>query len=142
VTTRTSSAQWNGDLKGGNGEVTVGDGVFTGAYTFVSRFEEGDGTNPEELIAAAHAACFSMAFSGQLSSAGHEPTSIRTEATVHLEKVDDKPTVTRIVLHTVAEVPGIDEATFQEKAENAKAGCPISRLLAAAEIELQAELKS
>ncbi len=142
MTTRTSSAKWNGDLKSGTGQVTVGDDVFTGSYSFVSRFEEGDGTNPEELIAAAHAACFSMAFSGQLATAGHEPTSIRTEATVHLEKVDDKPTVTRIVLHTVAEVPGIDEATFQEKAETAKAGCPISRLLAAAEIELQAELKS
>ena len=141
MTTRTSSAQWNGDLKGGNGEVTVGDGVFTGAYTFVSRFEEGDGTNPEELIAAAHAACFSMAFSGQLSSAGHEPTSIRTEATVHLEKVDGKPTITRVVLATVGEVPGIDEQTFVEKAELAKGSCVVSRLFAGADIELEVTFK-
>ncbi len=141
MTTRSSRAEWRGDLKGGNGEFEVGDGVFSGAYTFASRFEEGDGTNPEELLGAAHAACFSMAFSGQLANAGSPPESVRTEAVVHLEKVDDKPTITRIALSTKATVPGIDEAKFHELAEAAKAGCPVSRLFAAAEITLDAQLE-
>jgi osmotically inducible protein OsmC len=110
------------------------------SYTFVSRFESGKGTNPEELIAAAHAACFSMAFSAELEKAGHKGDQVATTATVVLEFVDGKPTVTTIHLKTEAKVPGIDEATFQEIAAGAKAGCPISRLLAAAKIDLDAKL--
>lgn len=142
MTARTSSAQWRGDLKSGDGELSLGSGAFTGSYTFVSRFEEGDGTNPEELIAAAHAACFSMSLSNILATAGSPATSVKTDATVHLERVDGAPTVTRVVLNTVGEVSGVDAATFLEKAEEAKANCPISRLLAAATIELNAELIS
>ncbi len=142
MTARTSSAQWRGDLKSGSGELSLGSGAFSGEYTFVSRFEEGDGTNPEELIAAAHAACFSMALSNNLATAGTPATSVKTDATVHLEKVDGAATITRIVLDTVGEVPGIDEATFIEEAEKAKKGCPVSRLLAAATIELNATFVS
>lgn len=142
MATRTSSAQWSGDLKGGSGEMSLGSGAFSGQYSFVSRFEEGDGTNPEELIAAAHAGCFSMALSNMLASAGNTPTSVRTEAAVHLENADGKPTITRIMLNTVGEVPGIDEATFEETAQAAKDGCPVSRVLAGAQIELQASLKA
>jgi lipoyl-dependent peroxiredoxin len=139
VTARTSSAQWQGDLKNGSGELSLGSGAFRGAYTFVSRFEEGDGTNPEELIAAAHAACFSMALSNILATAGSPATSVKPDATVHLERVDGAATITRVELNTVGEVPGIDEATFLAKAEEAKANCPVSRLLAAATIELTAQ---
>jgi osmotically inducible protein OsmC len=142
VTARTSSAQWRGDLKSGSGELSLGSGAFSGEYTFVSRFEEGDGTNPEELIAAAHAACFSMALSNILATAGSPATSVKTDATVHLEKVDGAATITRVVLDTVGEVPGIDEAAFLEKAEEAKKNCPVSRLLAAATIELNATFVS
>lgn len=140
VAVRTSSAEWRGDLKGGSGEMSLGSGSYTGAYSFVSRFEEGDGTNPEELIAAAHAGCFSMALSNMLAQDGTPATSVRTEAAVHLETVDGEPTISRIVLTTVGEVPGIDEATFLEKADAAKAGCPVSRVLAGADIALQASL--
>lgn len=142
MATRTSSAQWSGDLKGGSGEMSLGSGAISAQYSFVSRFEEGDGTNPEELIAAAHAGCFSMALANMLATAGSTPTSVRTEATVHLENADGKPTITRIMLNTVGEVPGIDEATFEETAQAAKDGCPVSRLLAGAQIELQASLKA
>lgn len=142
MTARTSSAQWRGDLKSGSGELSLGSGAFSGEYTFVSRFEEGDGTNPEELIAAAHAACFSMALSNILATAGSPATSVKTDATVHLEKVDGAATITRVVLDTVGEVPGIDEAAFLEKAEEAKKNCPVSRLLAAATIELNATFVS
>jgi len=139
VTARSSSAQWRGDLKSGSGELSLGSGAFSGEYSFVSRFEEGDGTNPEELIAAAHAACFSMALSNILAMAGSTPTSVKTEATLHLEKVDGAMTITRVVLDTVGEVPGIDAAQFVEKAEEAKANCPVSRLLTGATIELNAQ---
>jgi lipoyl-dependent peroxiredoxin len=142
VTARSSSAQWRGDLKSGSGELSLGSGAFSGEYTFVSRFEDGDGTNPEELIAAAHAACFSMALSNILATAGSPATSVKTEATVHLEKVDGAATITRIVLDTVGEVPGIDEAAFLAKAEEAKANCPVSRLLTGATIELNAQFVS
>jgi len=142
VTARNSSAKWQGDLKSGSGELSLGSGAFTGEYTFVSRFEEGDGTNPEELIAAAHAACFSMSLSNILATAGSPATSVTTSATVHLERVDGAATITRIVLDTVGVVAGVDEATFLEKAEEAKANCPVSRLLAAATIELNAQLAS
>ena len=142
MTARNSSAKWQGDLKSGSGELSLGSGAFTGEYTFVSRFEEGDGTNPEELIAAAHAACFSMSLSNILATAGSPATSVTTSATVHLERVDGAATITRIVLDTVGVVAGVDEATFLEKAEEAKANCPVSRLLAAATIELNAQLAS
>lgn len=137
---RTSSAEWRGDLKGGGGELSLGSGAFSGSYSFVSRFEEGEGTNPEELIAAAHAGCFSMALSNMLAQDGTPPTSVRTEATVHLETVDGAPTITRIVLTTVGEVPGIDDDGFRAKAEAAKAGCPVSKLVTGAQIELNASL--
>ena len=138
---RTGSAIWNGNLKDGNGEVTVGDGVFTGAYSYASRFEEGEGTNPEELIAAAHAACFSMALSNILAEAGHPPEEIRTSARVQLRPVDGAPTIARIDLEVEGSVPGIDAAAFDEHAEAAKAGCPVSRALAGVpEIALEARL--
>jgi osmotically inducible protein OsmC len=119
-----------------------GSGAYEGQYSFASRFEEGTGTNPEELIAAAHAGCFSMALSGGLSRAGHPPTRVHTTARVHLEKGDAGFSITAIDLDTEAEVPGIDDATFQEQAATAKAGCPVSRALAAVEIRLDARLVS
>jgi lipoyl-dependent peroxiredoxin len=141
--TRTSSAEWQGDLKGGSGEVSLGSGALTSAYTFVSRFESGEGgTNPEELLAAAHAGCFSMALANMLAQDGTPATSVRTEASVTLDQVDGAPTITKIVLTTVGEVPGIDETTFLTKAEAAKGGCPVSKLFTGAEIELDATLSS
>jgi lipoyl-dependent peroxiredoxin len=140
---RSADAEWKGDLKGGTGTIRSQTGAVQGQYSFGSRFEEGTGTNPEELIAAAHAACFSMAFSGQLTGAGFTPDSIRTTAKVHLEKTDAGQTITRIALTTRAKVPGVDKAVFDEKAEAAKKGCPISRALAAvSEITLDAQLES
>lgn len=130
MATRSGRAEWQGDLKGGSGSLTVGDNVFEGAYSFASRFEEGTGTNPEELIAAAHAACFSMALSGILATDGHVPDSVATGARVHLRNVDGAPTLARIDLETEGRVPGIDEAEFQRYAEQAKADCPVSRALA------------
>jgi osmotically inducible protein OsmC len=138
---RNGSAEWRGDLTGGTGRVTVGDGVFEGEYTYRSRFEEGEGTNPEELIAAAHAACFSMALSNILATAGHVPTSVRTSARVQLRDVDGAPTLARIELETDGDVPGIDEDEFTRFAEQAKRECPISRALAAVpEITVAARL--
>jgi lipoyl-dependent peroxiredoxin len=136
------SAEWKGDLKGGGGEVTVGDGVFQGSYSFKSRFEDGkEGTNPEQLIGAAHAACFAMAFSNALSEAGNPPDSIKAEATVQLRFVDGAPTITTIDLDVVGEVPGIDEDAFKATAEEAKQNCPVSRALAGVqEINLSARL--
>lgn len=139
--TRSSRAEWRGELKDGNGELEVGDGVFTGAYTFASRFEEGDGTNPEELVGAAHAACFSMSLANMLAQAGTPAESVRTEAVVHLEPVDGKPTVHTIELKTRGTVSGIDQDTFAEHAENARVGCPISRLVAGATIKVEATLE-
>ena len=136
------SAEWNGDLPTGSGAFSAGDTI-TGGYTFKSRFEDGPGSNPEQLIAAAHAACFSMALSNLLAQAGHAPESVRTEAAVTLRPVDGRPTITKIELVTIGRVPGIDEATFVEQAEAAKAGCPVSRALAAVpEITLEASLVS
>ena len=141
MATRSGSARWNGDLKGGDGTLTVGEGVFQGPYSFQSRFEEGDGTNPEELIAAAHAACFSMALSGILAEAGHTADSIETTARASLRNVDGKPTIDTITLTTEGRVPGIDAETFTEHAEQAKADCPVSRALAGfGSIELDARL--
>ena len=135
-------AEWRGDLKGGAGTFTAGDAI-EGAYSFKSRFEDGPGANPEQLIGAAHAACFSMALSAALGEAGTPPTSINTEAVVTLRMVDGAPTITKIELTTVGDVPGIDDATFQQMAAGAKAGCPVSKALAGvSEITLQATLAS
>jgi osmotically inducible protein OsmC len=143
MATRNGSAEWRGDLQSGAGSLTVGDGVFTGDYSFASRFEEGEGTNPEELIAAAHAACFSMALSGDLGGHGHEIESVRTTARVHLRNVDGAPTIARIELETEGRIEGIDQAHFEEHAQAAKANCPVSRALAGVpEIELTARLLS
>lgn len=137
ATTRTANAQWRGDLPSGGGEVSLGSGQYSGPYTFVSRFESGEGgTNPEELIAAAHAACYSMALSNMLAKDGNPPESVDTEAAVVLDTVDGKPTVVRIELKTVGKVPGIDADTFRQTAEAAKEGCPISRLLVGGSAEI------
>jgi lipoyl-dependent peroxiredoxin len=139
--TRNANARWNGSLQDGNGTMSFGSGAYEGAYSFQSRFEEGDGTNPEELIAAAHAGCFSMALSGELGRAGHEVDNIQTEARVHLDKVEGGFAIKRIELSTRATVPGIDDGEFQQIAEAAKKGCPVSQALAAVEsIELDAQL--
>jgi osmotically inducible protein OsmC len=138
---RTSEAEWRGNLREGAGRVKLGSGAFEGSYSFPSRFEEGKGTNPEELLGAAHAGCYSMALSAGLSKAGHPPTRVHTVARVHLEKVGDGFGITRIDLECEAEVPGIGAAAFQEQAEGAKKGCPVSKALAATEITLKAKLK-
>ena len=138
---RTANARWDGTLTEGNGTMRMASGAYEGAYSFQSRFQEGDGTNPEELIAAAHAGCFSMALSAELGRAGHDPESVETEAIVHLDKEDEGFAIKRIELRTRARVPGISEGEFREIAEAAKKGCPVSRALAAVEsIELEAEL--
>jgi osmotically inducible protein OsmC len=140
---RTANARWDGSLQEGNGTMSMASGAYEGPYSFQSRFQEGDGTNPEELIAAAHAGCFSMALSGELGRAGHEAESVETTATVHLDKLDEGFGITRIELDTRARVPGVDDGEFQRIAEAAKQGCPVSRALAAVEaIELKAELVS
>jgi len=134
------SAEWKGDVPTGIGTFRAGDTI-SGGYTYKSRFEDGPGSNPEQLIAAAHAACFSMALSNLLATSGHPPDSVHTDATVTLRPVDGTPTITKIALVTVGRVPGIDEATFVEKALAAKAGCPVSRALAGVpEITLDASL--
>lgn len=137
MTTRTSSAEWKGTLKEGAGTMKLASGAYEGPFTFASRFESGPGTNPEELIGAAHAGCFSMFLSALLSKEGFTPTRIATTATVHLT---EGPTISLIELNCQAEVPGLSEETFQEKAAAAKAGCPVSKVLAGAEIRLTAKL--
>jgi osmotically inducible protein OsmC len=137
---RTAEAEWKGDLKGGGGRLKLGSGVFEGPYSFKSRFEDGRDTNPEELIGAAHAACFSMALSLILGAAGHVPTRIRTRARVHIEKQGEGFAITRIELDTEGEVPGMDAAAFRENAEKAKVGCPVSKALSATPISLTARL--
>jgi lipoyl-dependent peroxiredoxin len=138
---RQGSAEWRGDLKTGKGTVSSGSGVLQNTqYSFSTRFEEGKGTNPEELIAAAHAACFSMALSAQLGNAGVTPESIRTNATVTLEKLEGGFTVTESHLDVVARIPGGDQAKFDQAAKNAKEGCPISKLLNA-KITMDAKLE-
>jgi osmotically inducible protein OsmC len=139
---RKASAVWQGDLKSGNGTMTAPSGVMTdAAYSFATRFEEKPGTNPEELIAAAHAGCFSMALSAELGKAGMTPVRVETTAAVTLETVDGKATVSKSHLTVRAKVPGADPAKFAEAANGAKAGCPISRLLKA-EITMEARLES
>ena len=115
MATRNGSAEWQGDLQSGTGELTVGDGAFSGAYSFASRFEEGEGTNPEELIAGAHAACYAMALSNDLASAGHTPDSVTATARVQLRNVDGAPTIAQIDLDVVGVVPGLDEAGFRRR---------------------------
>jgi osmotically inducible protein OsmC len=137
---RDAQAQWKGDLREGTGTMAFGSGAFEGAYSFRSRFADGPGTNPEELIAAAHAGCFSMAFSNLLAQVGHVPKSVRTTARVHLEPVDGKQSITLVELITEGVVPGIGEEDFQRIAAEAKAGCPVSRALAAVQISLEATL--
>ena len=140
--TRSAEAEWKGALKDGAGKIKLGSGAFEGQYSFKTRFEDGAGTNPEELIGAAHAGCFSMALSAQLGGAGFTPTRIHTKAKVHLEKVEGGFAIPRIDLETEAVVPGIDERTFQEQADGAKKGCPVSKALAGVEIRLTAKLVS
>ena len=139
---RKADARWEGSLQEGSGTMRLGGGAYEGPYSFKSRFEDGNGTNPEELIAAAHAGCFSMALSGALGRAGHEPRSVATTASVHLNKTDAGFRIQRIDLVTEADVPGIDDAAFQDIANTAKQTCPVSAVLAAAEITLDAKLTS
>jgi osmotically inducible protein OsmC len=142
VPERTGEAVWEGDLSG-QGKVSLGSGAFSGPYSAKSRFEDGEGitgTNPEELIGAAHAACYSMALSVGLSRAGHVPTRVHTTAHVRLERLEAGFAITRIDLVTEAEVPGIDAEAFEVEAESAKANCPVSKALAGTEITLDATL--
>ncbi|MBS1787717.1 MAG: OsmC family protein [Acidobacteria bacterium] len=139
--THKAEAEWKGNLIEGSGRLAVGSGAFEGPYSFKSRFEEGQSaTNPEELIGAAHAGCFTMALTAQLSRAGITPTRIHTNAKVKLEKVGEAFSITRIDLETEAEISGIDDATFQKTALDAKNGCPVSKALAGTEIHLTAKL--
>ncbi len=139
--THKAEAEWKGNLMQGAGRLKVGSGAFDGPYSFKSRFEEGQpATNPEELIGAAHAGCFSMAFAAGLSRAGITPTRIHTNAKVKLEKVGEGFAITRIDLDMEAQIPGIDNATFQKHALDAKQGCPVSKALAGVEIHLNAKL--
>lgn len=141
--TRRAEAEWKGNLAEGEGRLKVGSGAFDGPYSFKSRFEEGQSaTNPEELIGAAHAGCFTMALTAALSRAGVRPTRIHTEARVKLEKVGEGFSITAIELDTEAEIPGIDDATFQNHANDAKENCPVSKALAGTEIRLTAKLLS
>ena len=137
---RTSTAQWQGDLKQGKGQLDLGSGAYKGPYSFRSRFADGTETNPEELIAAAHAGCYSMALSAGLSAAGHVPTSIKTSAKVHLEQQGAGFAITLIELETEAAVPGLDDAAFQKFAEETKAGCPVSKAVSATPMTLKAKL--
>lgn len=140
--TRNATARWEGDLKQGKGTMSLPSMDFEGPYTRASRFEDGEGTNPEELIGAAHAGCFSMFLSGVLSKNDHPPTSIETTANVTVEVTDDGPAITSIELVTEAEVPGIDESTFRDYVEESKAGCPVSKALAGTDISVKATLRS
>ena len=137
---RSASAVWEGTIKEGQGSMKLGSGAYEGAYSFGTRFEEAPGTNPEELIAAAHAGCFSMALSAGLGRAGFSARRISTSARATLAKVGEGFAITRMELTTEAEVPGVDEATFQEHATGAKENCPVSKALAGVEITLDATL--
>ncbi|MEW5868785.1 MAG: OsmC family protein [Chloroflexota bacterium] len=140
MTVRKASASWEGTLKEGRGRMKLGSGAFQGAFSFATRFEETPGTNPEELIGAAHAGCFSMALSAGLGNAGFTPKHIQTSVQVHLGKVDGKSRITLIELFTEAEVPGITPQDFQKIAQDTKTGCPVSAALASVEITLEARL--
>ena len=143
MATRNGSAVWRGDLQGGDGRITVGNGVHEGPYSFHSRFEDGEGTNPEELIAAAEAGCFTMALSGILGKEGHAPEELHTDARAVLRNVDGAPTITALELKLRGRVPGIDQETFQRFADQAKKECLITRALGGVEnFELEATLES
>jgi osmotically inducible protein OsmC len=137
---RTANAEWKGDLQSGAGHMRLGSGAFDGPYDFRSRMGDGAGTNPEELIGAAHAGCFSMALAAQLGGAGFKVDSIKTGAKVHFGPVDGGFAITQIELDTEASIPGIDDAAFQEQAQTAKKNCPVSKALAGVEITLTAKL--
>lgn len=137
---RNAEAVWEGDLLKGKGKMKLGSGAFEGPFSFNSRFENGTGTNPEELIGAAHAGCFSMALSFMLGQSGYSPERIQTRARVHIDKVGEGFKITSVELETEARIPGIDEKRFLEHAEAAKRGCPVSRALAGTEISLKARL--
>jgi len=135
--TRSAEAEWSGTIREGSGTMRLGSGAYEGAYSFASRFEDGKGTNPEELLGAAHAGCFSMYLALVVTRAGYTPARIHTTAQVHL---GEGPRISRIDLHTEAEVPGLDERTFTEYAEDAKKNCPVSMALAGTEITLSTKL--
>ena len=139
--TRKAAAIWKGSIKDGKGAMKVESGAFEGKYSFSSRFEDGTGTNPEELIGAAHAGCFSMALSLMLGEAGYTPDEISTKAEVTIEQKGEGFAITGITLNTEASVPNIDEDTFMKHAQNAKEGCPVSQALAGTNISLNAKLK-
>jgi len=139
---RKANAEWRGDLRKGSGNISTESGVLKNvAYNFVSRFETGKETNPEELIGAAHAACYSMALSNDLAGAGFTVNSVKTEDKVHIEKLESGFTITKIEIHCDANIAGIDEATFKKHAEDAKKNCPVSKALAAVDMVLTANLK-
>jgi lipoyl-dependent peroxiredoxin len=138
--TRKAEAEWQGSLKDGSGTVKLGSGAFQGSYSFASRFENGKGTNPEELIGAAHAGCFTMALTAGLGRAGFQPKRVHTNASVTIDKVGDAFEITKIELDCEAEVPNIDENAFHAQATAAKEGCPVSKALKATRIELRARL--
>ncbi len=140
--TRNASAVWEGSSREGSGRVKLGSGAFEGPYTWSSRFQEAAGTNPEELLGAAHAACFSMALASNLARAGAPPQSIHTTAQVQIDRVDEAWKITTIELDTEARVAGIDDQAFQQQAEAAKKNCPVSQALAGVEIKLNARLLS
>lgn len=139
---RQGEAVWQGTLKDGTGTISLGSGMFKGPYTYASRFEDGSGTNPDELIGAAHAGCFSQALALELHKAGYPSEQIHTTAKVHLNKVGDGFKITTIELETEARVPGVDTDTFNQKAQAAKEGCPVSQALAGVEIKLKSKLLS
>ncbi len=139
---RHADARWTGDLKSGTGELALGSGAFKGSYSFASRFEDGTGTNPEELLGAAHAGCYSMALALATATAGHIATSVKTKATVHLGQADGHPSITRIDLECTAVVPGLSETEFQTLAEATKSGCIVSQALSAVPMHLTAKLLS
>jgi osmotically inducible protein OsmC len=143
MATRNASATWRGNLKEGEGTMALGSGVWEGPFSFKTRFEEGNGTNPEELIGAAEAACFSMQLAATLSEAGHVPDSVETQAKVQIRNVDGNPTIAQIDLETRAKVPGLDDETFQQTAQATREQCIISRALAGVgNITVDAKLES
>ncbi len=138
---RQAEAEWKGDLKGGSGKVKLGSGAYEGSYSFATRFEDKPGANPEELVGAAHAGCYSMALANSLAMAGFPATSVHTKADVHLGKDDKGVLITKIDLTVDAVVPNVDDKTFQEHVEKTKTGCIISRALAATPMTVKATLK-
>jgi len=139
---RNASAVWEGTLKEGKGTMKLGSGAFEGAFSYVTRFEEEPGTNPEELVGAAHAGCFSMFLAARITNAGFTPTRIQTTAKIHLGPVDGGPKLHTIELNTEAEVPGLDEETFQQEVETSKKNCPVSRALTGVDVKVTAKLVS